>query len=448
MPRSGRACARCSAIARRRLCAAAARRRSAAVRRATSACSATTFRTGTTRPSCARGCSSKRSVRAVAERLASTASGFAEGLLSRRVVADGADAAATRSTTAIVRVHDANVELVGERVDVLAGYARVVVGRLDEIQPTDVVNPLDVSRFFFEGRSEARLPVLLVRGRCAPVRRASPSRASTCRTSAAAASTARRADVAVQPSRRWRSDPVACLAIGCPTRPFRCRSRAGVHARRTRRAARAYRDQRAGRLERVGVSRLRGVRAVSRSRARRRRRRPPALLLEYPRFTMIGADFETVRGKWGMRGEAAAIRRRQLSVAGAAGRDRPLVRCRRRRRSARRRLHDQRHGAGPFRVVRCAAVRRRSRSDGRTDVSFVVSADRTFARERYRFGRSVSTTPPKARLRPRASGSPTFATTWRSRRRSAGSRATAGPDRPVRRQRLRLRTPEVLFLTL
>ena len=38
-------------------------------------------------------------------------------------------------------------------------------GKLDEIQPTDVINPLDVSRFFFEGRSEARLPVLLARAR-------------------------------------------------------------------------------------------------------------------------------------------------------------------------------------------------------------------------------------------------------------------------------------------
>src|SRR4030095_3674156 len=40
-----------------------------------------------------------------------------------------------------------------------------VWGRLDEVQPTDVINPLDVSRFFFEGRSEARMPVALLRGR-------------------------------------------------------------------------------------------------------------------------------------------------------------------------------------------------------------------------------------------------------------------------------------------
>ncbi len=52
-----------------------------------------------------------------------------------------------------------------ERFDVTAGFQRVVWGTLDEIQPTDVVNPLDVSRFLIEGRSDARLPVLALRGR-------------------------------------------------------------------------------------------------------------------------------------------------------------------------------------------------------------------------------------------------------------------------------------------
>jgi len=51
------------------------------------------------------------------------------------------------------------------RFDVTAGFQRIVWGTLDEIQPTDVVNPIDVSRFIFEGRGEARLPVLALRGR-------------------------------------------------------------------------------------------------------------------------------------------------------------------------------------------------------------------------------------------------------------------------------------------
>lgn len=51
------------------------------------------------------------------------------------------------------------------RFDVTAGFQRVVWGTLDEIQPTDLVNPLDVSRFLMDGRSEARLPVFALRGR-------------------------------------------------------------------------------------------------------------------------------------------------------------------------------------------------------------------------------------------------------------------------------------------
>jgi hypothetical protein len=100
-------------------------------------------------------------------RLEINLSGFAEGLLARRPHPAAATPSDSRQFVkdAIVRVHDANLAWTGERADVLVGYARVAWGKLDEIQPTDVINPLDVSRFFFEGRSEARLPVLLVRGR-------------------------------------------------------------------------------------------------------------------------------------------------------------------------------------------------------------------------------------------------------------------------------------------
>jgi hypothetical protein len=49
--------------------------------------------------------------------------------------------------------------------DLTAGFQRIVWGTLDEIQPTDVINPIDVSRFLMEGRGEARLPVLALRGR-------------------------------------------------------------------------------------------------------------------------------------------------------------------------------------------------------------------------------------------------------------------------------------------
>src|SRR4029079_14037721 len=66
-------------------------------------------------------------------------------------------------TDATAEPQELNVMFRTRRLDVTTGLARVVWGRLDELQPTDVVNPLDLSRFFFEGRSEARLSVPLVR---------------------------------------------------------------------------------------------------------------------------------------------------------------------------------------------------------------------------------------------------------------------------------------------
>src|SRR5205085_6714064 len=83
-----------------------------------------------------------------------TAPGFAEGLLAHR---------GGRATAAIAEPHELSATFHARRFDLPAGLGRVVWGRLDEIQPSDVVNPIDVSRFFFEGRSEARLAVPLVR---------------------------------------------------------------------------------------------------------------------------------------------------------------------------------------------------------------------------------------------------------------------------------------------
>ncbi len=63
------------------------------------------------------------------------------------------------------RFHDTYLELRGRFLDFQAGYSTIVWGVLDEIQPNDVINPLDVSRFFFEGRKSARLPIPLFRTR-------------------------------------------------------------------------------------------------------------------------------------------------------------------------------------------------------------------------------------------------------------------------------------------
>ena len=119
----------------------------------------------------------------------------------------------------MIRVHDAFAELATGRLDVRAGFARVVWGRLDEIQPTDVVNPLDVSRFFFDGRSEARLPVALVR--------ASVVLSDAASIEAVYVPVFRRGrfDLLDEPTSPFspRSRPgeglAVCLAIGCPTLP-------------------------------------------------------------------------------------------------------------------------------------------------------------------------------------------------------------------------------------
>ncbi len=53
----------------------------------------------------------------------------------------------------------------GRKYRFAGGAVEGRVGRLDEVQPSDVINPLDISRYLFEGRNEARLPVPLVRAR-------------------------------------------------------------------------------------------------------------------------------------------------------------------------------------------------------------------------------------------------------------------------------------------
>ena len=68
------------------------------------------------------------------------AEGIVEGLL--------AAIEATNVTGAIARVRDRWIETGGGKADLRVGYGRVIWGRLDEIQPSDVINPLDAARFF------------------------------------------------------------------------------------------------------------------------------------------------------------------------------------------------------------------------------------------------------------------------------------------------------------
>jgi hypothetical protein len=278
-------------------------------------------------------------------RLRLIASGFVESLIADRNGTVRDAVAEPQELTATFR---------SKRLDLTAGLGRVVWGRLDELQPTDVINPLDVSRFFFEGRSEARLAVPLVRATLYAGEDASIE------------------GVYVPFFRRGRFDRLAESSSPftlAPAIPFADRSpaRTGGHAQGGARASFT-----SGRVD-WSISGYRGFRpfgiyAVS-----------DRLSVErvYPRFTMAGADFETVAGPWVVRGELAAFVRDafQSPTPGPALTGRSF---------------DAGGGvdrkAGEYRVSGQVLVHREEYDDNpaaRTDVSLIVSADRSFARQKY-----------------------------------------------------------------
>jgi uncharacterized protein len=309
------------------------------------------------------------------------ASGFAEGLVGRRLPDPSSLARDPDRWTSggILRVQDASIHLRGSAADLLAGFSRVVWGRLDELQPTDVINPLDVSRFFFEGRSEARLPVAMVRGRLFFGDRATIE------------------GVYVPFFRKGRFDQLkedrspfniaadledsigVCLAIGCPTLPAvivddtppmsagsaQGGVRVGGTVSRVDWSVSAYRG-----LEPFGLVELMSAPPFPGG--------PVTLRRTYPRFTMIGGDFETARGEWGLRGEVAAFvednaQTRDLRVASGDSVDAGIGIDRK---------------AGDYRVSGTVLVHRENvdapgPASLRTDVSFIASADRSFSREKH-----------------------------------------------------------------
>jgi predicted RND superfamily exporter protein len=312
-------------------------------------------------------------------RLTFTVSGFAEGLVGRRLP-DPASLSSEpdRSAAAgIVRVQDASMQFTGRAADVLAGFSRVVWGRLDELQPTDVINPLDVSRFFFEGRGEARLPVALVRGRLFFGDRAAIE------------------GIYVPFFRKARFDQVdedrspfniasslddpfgVCLAIGCPTLPPVVLDEAPAASARNAQGGLRI----GGTVHRLdwSVSAYRGFEpfgVVELLPAPPFPGGPVTLRRSYPRFTLIGGDFETVYGEWGVRGEVAAFIEDSFqttdvqftsgtSLDAGVGVDRK---------------------AGDYRISGTLLVHREDvdvEGLGRTDVSLIASADRSFSREKY-----------------------------------------------------------------
>ena len=297
-------------------------------------------------------------VRAVAEEKADvgahvriTASGFVEGLVADR---------GGSVTDAVAEPRDLFVEYRAKHFSLTAGTGRVVWGRLDELQPTDVVNPLDVSRFFFEGRSEARLAVPLVRGTFYAGDKVSIDA------------------IYVPWFRRGRFDQ-----LDESSSPFNIAPAVPVIDEKPVRTARnaqggARASVTTGRVD-WSVSTFRGFRPFGLYSAAG----PNELARVYPRFTMIGGDFETVRGAWVVRGEVAAFVRDAFQAENAAlvregrsfdaggGVDRKAGDY---RVSAQVLLHHESYDAAPLPLALPSS---------RTDVSLIGSADRTFARQRY-----------------------------------------------------------------
>lgn len=205
---------------------------------------------------------------------------------------------------------EAWLEVSGARADLRAGYGRLAWGRLDEVQPSDVINPIDTARFFLDGRSEARLPVAFARGRLF------------------LSSSVTLEGVAVPFFRRSRFD-----SLDEPTSPFNLVNDAALPAGTAVSGvahvapARSWSNmQGGGRLSatigRVDVSAsiYRGFNAFGDIVFEPTGLpRPGAVVVgelveRFPRFTMVAGDFETVTGAWAWRGEGAWFKDRSFDA--------------------------------------------------------------------------------------------------------------------------------------
>jgi hypothetical protein len=211
---------------------------------------------------------------------------------------------------------EAWIEVGGARADLRAGYGRLAWGRLDEVQPSDVINPIDTSRYFIDGRSDARLPVAFARGRVFL------SSALTVE------------GVLVPFFRRSRFD-----SLDEPTSPFNLVNDAalppatvvtGLTHRTPERSWSSVQgggrvSATVGRVD-VSASVYRGFNAFGDITFEATGVPVPGgpvvgrLIETYPRFTMIAGDFETVTGAWAWRGEAAWFKDRAFDLG--AGVDR------------------------------------------------------------------------------------------------------------------------------
>jgi hypothetical protein len=274
-----------------------------------------------------------------------------------------------RALDAVVVPRDLWIEWSGAAGDIRAGFGRLVWGRLDEIQPSDVINPIDTALFLLDGRSEARRAVAFVRGRV--------SLGEVVEVEGVFAPVFRRSvfDALEEPTSPFN------LALDAPRpAPF-----AGLPIERAE-PGRAWRNVSGGaRLTTtigavdVGASVYRGfegfglvqpVMAVPPATAVAR-----AIVETFPRFTMVAADVETVAGEWAVRGEVASFDTRLPGVSrpgdvegrvveGGVGFDRRV---------------------GSLRVFGSGLLRRESSAGdagvGRTNVNLVGSVERAFRRD-------------------------------------------------------------------
>jgi hypothetical protein len=278
--------------------------------------------------------------RDLGSRVRLVAGGLAEGL-----VADRNEAATTRD--AIARPQELSIDAAWEHADLRVGFSRVVWGRLDEFLPTDVVNPLDLTKFLFEGRAEGRLPVPMVRARWIP------SEAFTLES------------VYVPFFRRGRFDELdedtAPLAVRPPV------------VLQTREPPASFENAQGGLRASLTMGRVDW--SISAYRGFEPLPLHDGLAGTFPRFTMLGADFETVRGEWGVRGEIAVFVERTLQLDG--------VLATAKGKSVEAGVGVDRR-AGSYRVSGTLMLSNRTASAAsfaRRDVTLVGVVDRSFARE-------------------------------------------------------------------
>lgn len=201
---------------------------------------------------------------------------------------------------AAVDVLEAWLEASRPDADIRAGFGRLAWGRLDEVQPTDVINPIDVARYLLDGRADARIAVPYVRARVFDSDRFTLEGVLV---PAFRRGTFDRLDEDTSPfnliadaAPRDAAPPWFCGLNPCADRWTSSHRRpeglqGGARAALT-----------TGRVD-WSLSGWRGFLPFGLTGDGDPR--SGTLALVHPRFTMFGADVETVVGKWAIRGEAA-----------------------------------------------------------------------------------------------------------------------------------------------